>query len=325
MVSSTFQFGKSGDIPVIGDWNGNGNADNGVFRPVTGTWYLDTTKTGVVSSTFQFGKSGDIPEVGDWDGEGTYDAGVFRPVTGTWYLNYHKTGIVDKAFRFGKDGDSPQTGMWFTVTPVPSMPVAAFTNVTPRTGIVPLTVQFADESTSNTRLTYAWDFNNDGVVESTAKNPAYTYAAEGNYTVNLTVTNGAGSDAEVKNNFITVNPVPVAPVAAFTNATPRSGTAPLTVQFTDQSTGTLPLTYAWDFDNNGVTDSTAPSPSHVYSLAGTYTVNLTVTNVAGSNSTVRTNYITVTPPVAPGCSIYQRDTTLRDRPAQCYVHRPVDR
>ena len=88
---------------------------------------------------------------------------------------------------------------------------------------------------------------------------------------------------------------PTAPTAAFT-ADPLSGTAPLTVQFTDQSSGTPPLTYAWDFENDGTVDSTSQSPSHVYTAAGTYTVNLTVTNAAGSDDEVKTDYITVTVP-----------------------------
>ena len=88
---------------------------------------------------------------------------------------------------------------------------------------------------------------------------------------------------------------PTAPTAAFT-ADPLSGTAPLTVQFTDQSSGTPPLTYAWDFENDGTVDSTSQSPSHVYTAAGTYTVKLTVTNAAGSDSEVKTDFITVTVP-----------------------------
>ncbi len=73
--------------------------------------------------------------------------------------------------------------------------------------------------------------------------------------------------------------------------------APLAVKFTDASTGTLPLTYAWDFDNNGVTDSTLQNPTYTYSTAGTYTANLTVSNIAGSNSV--SHIITVAAPVAP--------------------------
>ncbi len=85
---------------------------------------------------------------------------------------------------------------------------------------------------------------------------------------------------------------PVPPSAAFLSDV-QSGTAPLTVKFTDQSTGTGPLTYAWDFDNNGITDNTTPSPSYTYATAGTYSVNLTVTDSAGSDSEVKIGYITV--------------------------------
>jgi parallel beta-helix repeat protein len=85
------------------------------------------------------------------------------------------------------------------------------------------------------------------------------------------------------------------PVAAFTSDV-QSGDAPLTVNFTDQSTNT-PTSWAWDFDNNGTTDSTLQNPSHVYNAAGTYTVKLTATNDGGSDDEVKTDYITVASPV----------------------------
>jgi PKD repeat protein len=78
-------------------------------------------------------------------------------------------------------------------------------------------------------------------------------------------------------------PCPVLPVALFT-PNPASGTAPLDVAFTDQSTG-APTSWAWDFDNNGTTDSTVQNPVHTYAAAGTYTAKLTVTNDAGTSST----------------------------------------
>jgi PKD repeat protein len=84
----------------------------------------------------------------------------------------------------------------------------------------------------------------------------------------------------------------VAPVAAF-SGTPTSGDAPLTVQFTDASTNT-PTSWAWDFDDDGDTDSTDQHPSCTYGEAGTYAVNLSVTNAAGSDDETKTNYITVT-------------------------------
>lgn len=82
---------------------------------------------------------------------------------------------------------------------------------------------------------------------------------------------------------------PAAPVAGFT-ATPTTGTAPLTVQFTDQSTNT-PTSWAWDFGDS--TSSTTQNPSKTYTTAGTYTVTLTATNATGSDSEIKTGYITV--------------------------------
>ena len=69
---------------------------------------------------------------------------------------------------------------------------AAFTTDV-SSGLTPLTVHFTSKSTGTKPLTYAWDFNNDGIVDSTEQNPTYTYNAAGNYTVKLTVTNDYGS------------------------------------------------------------------------------------------------------------------------------------
>jgi PKD repeat protein len=80
-------------------------------------------------------------------------------------------------------------------------------------------------------------------------------------------------------------------VADFSGS-PTSGTAPLAVSFTDTSTND-PTGWAWDFDADGTTDSTAQHPSHTYDAAGTYTVRLTATNSAGSNTVTKTDYISV--------------------------------
>ena len=82
-----------------------------------------------------------------------------------------------------------------------------------------------------------------------------------------------------------------APTANF-SATPINGSAPLTVQFNDQSTGP-PTSWAWDFNNDGNVDSTEQNPIYTYNNAGTYTVKLTVTNAAGSDDEIKTDYITV--------------------------------
>lgn len=86
---------------------------------------------------------------------------------------------------------------------------------------------------------------------------------------------------------------PQPPVANFTAST-TNGFAPLAVTFTDQTGRGAPTSWAWDFDDNGTTDSTAQNPAFTYTLAGTYSVKLTVSNAQGTNALTRTNYITVT-------------------------------
>ncbi|GAB6056716.1 hypothetical protein JCM15415_20320 [Methanobacterium movens] len=181
----------------------------------------------------------------------------------------------------------------YYVTGKGSSPSAEFT-ATPITGTVPLQVQFNDQSTNNP-TSWAWDFNNDGIIDSTAQNPTHTYTQPGTYTIKLTATNQAGSDSLTKIDYITVNAPPVAPpVAAFTG-TPSSGNAALQVQFNDQSTNN-PTSWAWDFNNDGIIDSTAQNPTHTYTQPGTYTIKLTATNAGGSDSVTRVDYITVTVP-----------------------------
>jgi PKD repeat protein len=169
----------------------------------------------------------------------------------------------------------------------PPPPVAQFSG-SPTSGTVPLTVNFTDMSTGSI-TSWSWTFGDGGT--STAQNPSHQYTSAGTYTVSLTVTGPGGSDGETKNNYITVNPC-VAPTANFVGS-PTSGDAPLTVNFTDQSSGS-PSSWSWNFGDAGT--STAQNPSHVYTSAGTFTVTLTVTNPCGSDQEVKTNYITVTAP-----------------------------
>ncbi|MCE7699258.1 MAG: PKD domain-containing protein [Methanobacterium paludis] len=80
--------------------------------------------------------------------------------------------------------------------------------------------------------------------------------------------------------------------AAADFTTTSNSTSPLTVQFTDKSTGAKPLSYSWDFGDG--TTSTEQNPIHNYENPGNYTVNLTVTNEYGSDektSTITLNYV----------------------------------
>ncbi len=83
-----------------------------------------------------------------------------------------------------------------------------------------------------------------------------------------------------------------APVAAFDGTPLNACTAPLTVTFTDHTLGAI-TSWAWDVNNDGVVDYTTQSPTHTYTSLGTYTVKLVATNANGSNTIIKTNYITV--------------------------------
>ncbi|WP_299962935.1 PKD domain-containing protein [Methanoregula sp.] len=149
---------------------------------------------------------------------------------------------------------------------------------------IPTKVEFVDNSLGSTPMTWAWDFG-DGAT-STDQNPSHLYLQRGTYTVKLTVKNSYGVSTAEKKDYITVG---VAPKAAFV-ANPTSGSVPLSVGFTDQSTGQV-TTWTWDFgDGKG---SNEQNPTHTYWTAGTYNVILTVSNEHGSSDITKAQYIVV--------------------------------
>lgn len=85
------------------------------------------------------------------------------------------------------------------------------------------------------------------------------------------------------------------PTTALFSSNYRSGTAPLTVKFHDESVGN-PTSWKWDFENDGIIDSTKRNPVHVYGKPGIYSVNLTVANKYGTFNELKTDYVTVTSP-----------------------------
>ncbi len=180
------------------------------------------------------------------------------------------------------------------LAPLAEPPVADF-EASPLSGNAPLLVQFTDLSTGNP-LEWAWDFQDDGTIDSTAQNPSCLYQDPGTYSIRLTVTNAGGTSTKTKSQYVTVTVGP--PIADF-SASPVTGPSPLQVQFTDLSTGN-PLEWAWDFQDDGTIDSTAQNPSCLYQDPGTYSIRLTVTNAGGTSTKTKSQYVTVTvgPPIA---------------------------
>ncbi len=161
---------------------------------------------------------------------------------------------------------------------------------TPTTGKAPLEVSFTDLSTGEID-NWAWDFDNDGIIDSTARNPSFTYTASGTYTVVFQVAGPDGVDTEIKTNYITVTTSTQTLVADFSSS-PTTGNAPLEVSFTDLSTGEID-SWSWDFDNDGTTDSTVRNPSFTYTDPGTYTIALEISGSDGNVTNIKADYITV--------------------------------
>jgi len=123
-----FSFGTSGDIPVMGDWDGTGIMRIGVFR--NGVWYLDMNGNDAWDGSdvsIPFGAPGDIPVVGNWNGsvDGKTKIGIVR--NGTWYLDYAGTYVTTRTWAgcgapldptkaecipFGVGSDVPVVGNW---------------------------------------------------------------------------------------------------------------------------------------------------------------------------------------------------------------------
>ena len=116
-VSDTsLSWGLPGDIPVIGDWNGDGKDDIGIFRPSSSMWSLDSNGNSaweVSDTTLSWGLPADIPVIGDWNGDKKDEIGVYN--AGNWYLDYDGTGVWsagDKNYGFGTTGWIPVIGKW---------------------------------------------------------------------------------------------------------------------------------------------------------------------------------------------------------------------
>jgi len=133
----------------------------------------------------------------------------------------------------------------------------------------------------------AWLWNFGDGNTSTVKNPIHTYASAGTYTVTLNASNAYGFSNATRTNYITV----LAPPAANFTANVTTGNAPLTVQFTDQSTGNV-TAWLWNFGDGNT--SAVKNPIHTYAAVGNYTVTLNVSNAYGNSTLARPNYIQVT-------------------------------
>jgi PKD repeat protein len=192
---------------------------------------------------------------------------------------------------------------------------------------------------------WIWDFGDNST--SFEHNPVHTYTTNGTYTVSLNATGnspvaadftanrtgnasspmtiqftdastfGAGStiyDIETKTGYITIG----SPQASFS----KSHTTVVTPQIVttlDTSTGTAPTRWAWRW-GDGTANSTGASASHVYTVAGTYTINLEACNDVGCSDTSQTIQVIYPPAGGPNSSQYNSWQPLRDSPLSVFMN-----
>lgn len=142
-----------------------------------------------------------------------------------------------------------------------------------------------------------WTFESGDPGTSTEENPWVIYSDTGYMDVSLTVTNADGTDTETRADYIHVNQMDL-PVTDFeadaTNILPGGS-----VHFTDLSSGD-PIEWEWTFEGGSPTSSTQQNPVVRFNNEGEYTITLIATNLGGSDTLIKENYIVVggTAPIA---------------------------
>jgi uncharacterized repeat protein (TIGR01451 family) len=154
--------------------------------------------------------------------------------------------------------------------------VKADFSASPIDGLLPLVVNFTNNS-SGAFTQCLWDFGDDSTSD-VCEDPSHTYENSGTYSVTLTVDGPGGEDTMTKTDYITV----FESVKADFSASPETGAPPLTVDFTNLSTGDFDQCL-WDFGDNG-TAATCDNPKHEYKNEGHHTVSLTVRGLGGEDT-----------------------------------------
>ncbi len=136
-----------------------------------------------------------------------------------------------------------------------------------------------DAEDGNISSSIQWNSSINGSLGTGASIQVSTLAV-GAHVITASATDSGGAPATSSINITVTQAQPAAPVAGFTRVPSGGGFAPLNVNFTDASAGTI-TSRAWTFGDGGT--STAENPSHTYG-AGLFTITLTVTGPGGSDS-----------------------------------------
>jgi hypothetical protein len=109
-----YSFGDSGDVPFVGDFDGDGVDTFGTRREVSGHVFLKNSHTfGPADESLLFGDRGDTVVAGDWNADGGSTVGLYRDANTHFYLRFDNTaGPANDTFMYGVHGGVPISGAW---------------------------------------------------------------------------------------------------------------------------------------------------------------------------------------------------------------------
>ena len=169
-----------------------------------------------------------------------------------------------------------------------SPPNAAFTPV-----CADNTCRFTDGSSDSDGTVSGWQWSFGDGSSSSQRHPSHVYAAGGEFTVRLTVTDNIGAQGSASKTVTAGPPENQPPAAAFT-----SSCSDLDCGFTDGSTDSDGSVTGWQWDFGDGSSSDQQNPSHAYAGQGVYTVSLTVTDDDGLSGFISNQVTAGTPPNA---------------------------
>jgi len=223
----------------------------------------------------------------DFDGNGSWD--TYDTVARDYTHAYNSSGTYNAVLYVQSSTGATATAN-ITIQ-VNNNPPTATADVVPSNGEVPLTVQMTGSGTDQdgSIVLYEWDFDGNGTYDwssTTTGNTSHTYTTEGTYQAVFKVTDNEGLTATAMTITTVVKAGPKGSPTATASATPTSGAAPLTVNFSGTATDpdNAVVLYEWDFDNDGVYDWSSPttgSTTHTYTDAGTHVAAFRATDQTG--------------------------------------------
>lgn len=250
----------------------------------------------------------------DLDGNGTFERS--DTIGRNQSYTYQQPGTYQPRLRVvDSRGDEDIQNINLEVSNAPPVVTA---QANPSNGEIPLTVNFSGSATDNEGVqSYQWDFDGDGVFDyssAVSATTSHTYTVVGTYVPVLRVTDTLGVFTDFSVPTTEVRAAPEGSPSVNANASPISGSAPLTVSFSGSAFhpgGVAISLWEWDFEGDGTYDFSGPSAStsHTYTATGTFYARLRITAADGATAEDVVQ-ITIVPQVSLSRSIDTIDTEV---------------